>query len=203
MATTWEKDEERLRNQLIRLYERAETDIVRAIERMARSGKKQAQAQALGLLKKQKREIEGILGTLRKRSRTWSRTAAEAAYRAGVNVADEELRHAGIQLRAGLGEIHRKAIEVFAEKIWARLGDVITTAGRTSLDVYRAASLEASMMGAVAGYETWQQTRQKILDEVTEKGIVGFVDRAGKRWSMKTYSEMLARTVLMLSLIHI
>jgi hypothetical protein len=32
---------------------------------------------------------------------------------------------------------------------------------------------------------------------MSEKGIVGFVDRAGKRWSMKTYADMLSRTVLM------
>ena len=192
---TWEQDEERLRNQLIRLYERAEADIVRSIERMARTGKKQAQA--LGLLKKQKREVEGILGALRKRSKAWARTAAESAYGAGIDVADEQLRHAGIRLRTGLGEIHRKAVEVFAEKVYSRLGDVVTLSGRTAVDIYRAASLEASMIGAVEGYETWQQARQKILDEVTGKGIVGFVDRAGKRWSMKTYAEMLARTVLM------
>ena len=65
------------------------------------------------------------------------------------------------------------------------------------MDIYRAASLEASMVGSVAGYETWQQARRKILEEITGRGIYGFVDRAGKKWSMKTYAEMLARTSLM------
>lgn len=190
----WEDEERRLGDRLIRLYEQAEREIVAHIQRMTASGADPAKT--ISQLSRQRRQVEGILAQLRKQSASWAEKAVKASYNSGVDAAQEQLAAEGVVL-ADFGAIHQAAVSVYAEKTYSRLADVCSVAGRTTMDIYRAASLEASMLGAVAGYETWQQARRKILDEVTEKGIVGFVDRAGKRWSMKTYAEMLSRTVLM------
>ena len=186
---------DKLADKLIRLYAQAEADIVRAIDRMTRAGNDPQKT--IRQLQKQKKEIEAILASLRKSSQDWAKAAVSATYHSGVNLADEQLSSAGVKLKTNLGGIHRKAIEVFAEKTYSRMADVVTTAGRTAMDIYRTANLEAAMLGSVSGYESWRQAKKKILDEVTSQGIIGFVDRAGKKWSMRTYAEMLARTSLM------
>ena len=191
---SWEDEERRLGDRLIRLYEQAEREIVAHIQRMTASGADPAKT--ISQLSRQRRQVEGILAQLRKQSASWAEKAVKASYNSGVDAAQEQLAAEGVVL-ADFGAIHQAAVSVYAEKTYSRLADACSVAGRTTMDIYRAASLEASMLGAVAGYETWQQARRKILEEVTGKGIVGFVDRAGKKWSMRAYAEMLARTSLM------
>lgn len=36
---------------------------------------------------------------------------------------------------------------------------------------------------------------QEIKDRISEKGITGFIDKAGKEWNMTTYTRMVGRTV--------
>lgn len=192
---SWEDEERRLEERLIRLYEQAEREIVAHIQRMTASGADPAKT--ISQLSRQRRQVEAILKKLRTASVGWSKRATVAAYTAGVSQAQQQMVAAGVAILPDLGGIHQPAMKIFAEKVRSRLMDVCTLAGRTTVDIYRAASLEASMVGSVAGYETWQQARRKILEEVTGRGIFGFVDRAGKKWSMKTYAEMLSRTALM------
>jgi len=191
----WEDEERRLGDRLIRLYEQAEREIVAHIQRIMTSGRDAAAT--IQQLTRQRRQVEAILAKLRTVSAGWSKRATVAAYTAGVSLAQQQLVAAGVAILPDLGGIHQPAMKIFAEKVRSRLMDVCTLAGRTTVDIYRAASLEASMVGSVAGYETWQQARRKILEEITGRGIYGFVDRAGKKWSMRAYAEMLARTSLM------
>lgn len=40
------------------------------------------------------------------------------------------------------------------------------------------------------------QAAQKALDDLAERGITGFVDKAGRRWDLTTYVEMATRTAV-------
>ena len=49
-------------------------------------------------------------------------------------------------------------------------------------------------MGQVIGSETRQQVMKKAITQLSEKGIYGFVDRAGRHWTPEAYMGMVVRT---------
>ncbi|MGW3847177.1 phage minor capsid protein [Streptomyces fagopyri] len=62
-------------------------------------------------------------------------------------------------------------------------------------DVYRRVLADAAVTPLV-GVETRRQATQQAVQRFTDRGIVSFVDRAGRNWSMPTYAEMAMRTAL-------
>ncbi len=65
---------------------------------------------------------------------------------------------------------------------------------RSTLDVYRAAVAEVGAPSVVTGTRTRRQAAQQVLDRFANQGVTGFVDRAGRRWQLESYSEMAVRT---------
>lgn len=49
--------------------------------------------------------------------------------------------------------------------------------------------------GLLSGVDTRIQASQKMLNEMSVKGITSFVDKAGRSWSLSSYAEMCVRTV--------
>ena len=70
--------------------------------------------------------------------------------------------------------------------------DVGQAVGRKVDDLARAISLEASK-GSVLGYQTTRQAAKRIKADLAEKGITGFVDKAGRSWDMGRYAKVLAQ----------
>jgi hypothetical protein len=65
---------------------------------------------------------------------------------------------------------------------------------RAVVDVYQRITSRAS--GTVLlGVQTRRQAAQQALDQFANRGITGFVDRAGRSWDMASYAEMAARSV--------
>jgi len=81
---------------------------------------------------------------------------------------------------------------VLAENTYNRLQDVGQVVGRKVDDLTRAISLEASK-GSVLGYQTTKQAAKRIKNDLAEKGITGFVDKAGRSWNMSRYTAVLAQ----------
>lgn len=64
---------------------------------------------------------------------------------------------------------------------------------RTAEDTYRDVIARAS--GQVAlGTQTRRDAAQRALDEFADRGVTGFVDRAGRNWDAASYVEMAVRT---------
>ena len=65
---------------------------------------------------------------------------------------------------------------------------------RSTLDVYRSAVWEAGTSSVVTGMRTRRQAAQQVLDRFANHGVTGFVDRAGRAWTLESYAEMAVRT---------
>ena len=65
---------------------------------------------------------------------------------------------------------------------------------RNAEDAYTKIMAHATT-GLLSGTDTRIQASQKMLNEMSAKGITSFVDKAGRSWSLSSYAEMCARTV--------
>ena len=177
-------------NRLVKFYEQAEREILDRINRaLLRANKTE-------YLVQMKREIEAILQQLREGNRTWCTEAIPRVYSQGLYSADAMLKDVGASVKAGFGAIHQQAAQVLAENAFQRFEDVAQVIGRQVNDIYRELALE-NVRGSVVGYDTWKQTAKRFREQLAERGVTGFKDRSGKMWNMRTYTEMVARTVCM------
>lgn len=64
---------------------------------------------------------------------------------------------------------------------------------RQTLDMYRAVIAETSPQ-VLLGRLTRVQAAQAALDRFADRGIAGFIDRAGRNWALESYAEMATRT---------
>lgn len=86
------------------------------------------------------------------------------------------------------------AVEALAEQTISQLDRTHMQILRATDDVYRRVIAEVSAPGVVTGSLTQQQAAARALDRFAQKGVTGFVDRAGRRWELESYVEMATRT---------
>lgn len=91
-------------------------------------------------------------------------------------------------------QIHTRAIEVVAMAMSESLHGAIQTVGRQINDVYRQESLKMAGKKYVAGL-TWKQASKELQQQLLSLDITGFRDRLGRNWKLRTYTEMVARTL--------
>jgi hypothetical protein len=175
-------------NRLIRMYGEAEKEILKECNRLLL---KNPESYSLAGQKTVLARVQQIRGDLLQGSRTWCSEATPDSYMKGVAWADSDPR-AGTKLLAGFGSIHQQAVEVLADNAYSRLEDVNNVVGRRVNDVFRSVALENSK-GAVIGYQTTRQAAKKIRDDLAQRGITGFVDKAGHEWDMRRYAKVLAQ----------
>jgi hypothetical protein len=177
-------------NRLVKFYEQAEREILDRLNRALLRGNKTE------YLEQMKKNIEAILQQLRDGNRTWCTEAIPRVYSEGLRNADTMLKDIGASTSAAFGAIHQQAAQVLAENAYQRFEDVVQVIGRQVNDIYRELALE-NIRGTVVGHDTWKQTARRFREQLAERGVTGFKDRAGKMWNMRTYCEMHARTVCM------
>lgn len=174
---------------LVLFYEAAERDILNGLNRALLRGN---QTQYLETMKQ---NVEVILRDLRSGSKQWCEEAIPRVYIEGTKYAEGQLLRKG-QALAGFGDIHQQAAQVLAESTYNRLLGVTETIGRQAQDIFRDLALE-NVRGTVVGYETWEQAARKYREQLADRGVTGFKDRAGRNWNMRSYAEMVARTTTM------
>lgn len=175
---------------LVSLCTDAEREILDAINQALLRGNKTE------YLKAMLENVKLIQQDLLTGSRTWCEEALPRIYIEGGQFAEAQLEKAGLKLESGYGAIHQQAVQVLAENTYQLLENVTLTIGRRVDDIYRTMALE-NIRGSVAGYETWKQAATRIRERLADKGVTGFRDVAGREWSMRSYSEMVARTSTM------
>lgn len=189
MATNSRKFSEAEAERLIKFYEQAEREILDQLSRALMRGNK---AEYLAQMKK---NIEAILQQLREGNRTWCSEAIPRVYSQGLYSADAMMKDEA-SVKTGFGAIHQQAAQVLAENAFQCLQDVTQVIGRQVEGIYRDLALE-NVRGTVVGYETWKQSANKYREQLAERGVTGFKDRAGRMWNMRKYTEMVARTTTM------
>lgn len=92
------------------------------------------------------------------------------------------------QLSANLlGEITEASEEAFksVQKLY--------TVGRLEADPFRQSALR-QVLGKEAAGSGWTGASKKMLQDMQNKGITAFVDKAGREWSLQAYGNMAVRT---------
>ena len=70
----------------------------------------------------------------------------------------------------------------------------VTTAVAEAQLLEAQAIIDTHSLAAAIGQETRVQAIRKTMDQMSEAGLTGFVDRAGRNWSPEAYSAMVVRT---------
>ena len=176
---------------LIRLYGEAEKDILKIIAKGLLKGND------LTYQKTVLANVKAILADLNKGARTWTNASVKSTYKNAAENVDDNLKELGVfKPSIGFGAIHQQAMKVLADNAFDRLESVSQVIGRQSSDLYRNAALDA-VRGAVGGYETWQQVARRYKEQLADRGITGFKDKAGRDWDMTRYARVVARTTTM------
>lgn len=176
-------------SRLIKMYDAGEKDILKEINRLLLKAK--TPEYSLAWQKQMLGRVQQIRGQLLAGSRTWCQEAIPASYIEGFKFADTDPL-IGSAVRAGFGAIHQQAVQVLAENTYSRLSSVDQIVGRNVDDIFRRVALE-NTRGSVMGYETTAKAAMKIRNDLAERGITGFVDKAGNEWDLGRYSKMIAQ----------
>lgn len=185
---------------LIRLYLKAETEIINEIARLRSLGL--ADYHAVSALKRVRailsstqseaweyapRAIESYFYVRRPELRTL-RTTAEGAMRAYISAIvltseqHEIVNRLVVSLMADLNEASDTVVKTLEDYL----------VGRRENDPFRSVGLEYS-----AEIEELGSRRRKVdqfVRELQRDGITAFVDKAGRHWSLHTYASMVTRT---------
>lgn len=136
-----------------------------------------------------RRRAEALIGELNRSSALTD--AVEASAKAGSDTARAQLRKLGV--RATSGELNVSAIERLADELAGAVRPAHTAIARTTEDAYRRIIADASS-SLISGVGNRRDAAQRALWDFADRGIRGFVDRAGRRWDIASYAEMATRT---------
>jgi hypothetical protein len=185
---------ERLAAGVARHYADAEATLIARIARNLRAGIAAPEwaATKLAQLEEYRRQAERVLADLQKKAAEGIITAITEAYESGGLSAVADMKGlgmgAGVEYLGGLRAIEALVREALGNVLSTHLGIL-----RSVMDVYRDVIAESSS-GVLLGNQTRLQAAQAALNRFAQRGILGFVDKAGRNWTMQSYVEMALRT---------
>lgn len=175
---------------LIELYKASYAKITREIVTASEAGR----IQRAKVLVRINTELESLGVDVDK----WVRSEIPKYYNDGANIALQDMRRLGVDLSRSSGAaINREAIKALTDETALAFADGITGVSRSARrfidDV-----LKQQLNFIIAEGRLTGQTRKTISESVKQRlatqGLPALRDRAGKKWTLDTYSEMLVRT---------
>ncbi|MEU4234174.1 phage minor capsid protein [Nonomuraea sp. NPDC026600] len=142
-----------------------------------------------------------ILASLQATRAKLIREAIAKAYRSGGDAAVADLPEKWFP-KSGIGQQARAATQVvpnarvmenIAQALHRDVGRLDSNILRAPVDAYRAVQAGAAARINSGSY-TRREASQAAWQRLMDRGIVDFTDRAGRRWKLSTYVEMMART---------
>jgi hypothetical protein len=108
------------------------------------------------------------------------------------------------EIPGAFGQVSQDALVALEDSILGRLDAARQTVGRTVDDVYARAGRRAALRAVLGADGSTRSAKKQLIADLlkdrhvaraVQEGGFGFVDRAGKRWALDTYSEMAVRTI--------
>lgn len=182
-------DEEKQIQQLIEMYRQGFEEILRIIV------EKEAKGQWTRYWRDLLIDVRGILRQLDGYADQWIEQTIGQVYSQAASETVVFLSGLGMATAANpeFAQIHQRAIDVVAQNMADNLRDATQFVGRRINDVFRQVGLEQTGRKLASG-QTWRDMKQKVVQELLDKGQTAFVDRLGRKWRLDTYAEMVART---------
>ena len=137
-----------------------------------------------------KRELQGALDRLEKAGADERIALMWAAHDEGADGLRRELNLPEAQAARS------QAVVSLIDDMEGRFSELHRRILRDAQDVYRDVLYQALPMAAM-GVETTRQALQRALNAFADRGITGFVDKAGRHWGIAEYAEMATRTGMM------
>lgn len=138
-------------------------------------------------------EVAKLAAALKAGSEAEIARAIDAAYSFGVARAGSQLSAAGTVDAIAFGGIDLDAMSRLADTAKKSLGSVLLPIQSQASRIYSdVVGQTASRM--LAGVGTRRQVAAMALKDWAQRGVTGFVDKAGRNWSLQSYAEMTART---------
>jgi hypothetical protein len=142
--------------------------------------------------RRQLQAVDALLAQLRRHGPARADALVRAAYSTAALAVDRALG-----LEAAFSGVHETAVLLLAQNAIGRLDGAVTLIGRRTVDVFRAVALQEVAVGVAAG-DTRRQVsaaiEKHLVEERVADAVTGFVDRAGRRWGLDHYAQMVART---------
>lgn len=189
-----------LERELLGVYRDAEAYLLlastRAVAGVVRApAKDEARRQAEGLRAVQAASVSVVDALNRTAPATIVRAIRRAAKTGGDAAARELAAAVGARPSTADRNVNLSAIDQLAATVVGRVQDANSSILRTVPDAYRRA-IAAAVPAALVGVETRRDVSQRAWWELTQRGITGFTDKAGRRWRLSSYVEMAARTAI-------
>ena len=172
---------------LQQLFERAERDILNALSGALTASSEARYRAAL-------KQVRAALEALRSGSRDWADEAMAAAYKDGMKAADASLVKHGVPTASlTANPLDLRAIAAMADEAVDRVDTVASVVYSQASRAIREAQADA-LLAQMSGQTTTRQAARQIRARLEANGMQAFVDKSGREWTMKRYSDMLART---------
>ena len=164
------------------------TDMYSSVQaRIIRDLSKDLTAWSRARMRAKLEEVNRILEALDRRTLEWARTEIPGFYTRGVILAD---RYVG----AGTyGSVHQETVTRLARGLVRGLAAATEHVGLTVNDIFRSVSTRSLAESMISG-ETPRQAAKRIVSGLTKNGVEAFTDKAGRNWSLESYSRMVVRT---------
>ena len=186
---------------LVRIFLKAETDIVNEIGRLRSKGN--IDYHAVAALER----IQGILKKMESDSFEYVPKMIEKQFYVRVPEARKiiepvEKHIHGYKNAEALTATQYNIVDILVANLMGEIEDATKTAysilkntliGRTKQDIFRRSTLGTLAESQTKG-EGVQKTASTLFDELAREGVTAFIDKANRHWSLHTYCSMATRT---------
>lgn len=187
---------------LIKIYLKAETDIINEIARLRSEGN--VDYHAVAALER----VQAILRSME--NETW-KYAPKMVEKQFYVIHPEKRRIEGETVQkhlmgygnaAALTSEQHAIVDQLVNSLMGEITDASLTAlanvqsaliGRIEPDIYRRVGLEQVALQQATGADTYKMLRG-FVETLRREGVTAFVDKAGRKWSLHTYCSMVSRT---------
>ena len=184
-----------------RVYAQAEKDIIQRIANRLKKDKtlsiEQWEVRKLRELQTLRSGVEKqIQAKLSNFNEKELRPIIEEIYNQGSKDATANLRKVYNinEITTDFGRIDEATVANYVQALKGNLDSTHLRMLRQTEDVYRQA-VSRGVETVLTGSGTRIDGAQRVLNEFANRGVTGFVDKSGRSWNLKTYSEMATRTV--------
>lgn len=178
-------------SELLRLYRITHLEV----QELLRTAKTQAQATRRRAILN---NVDAILSQTESQTRNWVNQNIPTIYKEGADQGVQTIKKAGATARVaeGFGVIHQEAIAAIADDAFLAFAEGLRTVRNTARGtLQQAARLQIRdeiAKGSIEGLSR-ATTSKEVSRILKDRGIIGLVDRGGKRWQLDVYARMLVR----------
>lgn len=184
--------EARLRD-VLSAYQDAQSTIMAQIKAAAAAGDLDQKVRRI-------QALQAVLNTLDRlgvRTDPMARLLVADAFRESADRTGTRAKGAGIDTTVNLStfnQIEIEAVQALQDSILGALRDARALVGRRVADDLARVGRRATMQHLLGARGSTRSAASEMVRDLRQRGVTGYVDKAGHRWALNRYAEMAVRT---------